>query len=628
MVKRLSCVLLLLLTPPLPLAAASAQTTSATAPIAERHYRQAAWSFYLQQPAQALETLQLAPQHDARTRLLEAGLYLQLSMPQHAIVLIDTVLSDTAASPGALPQALKNVALLQFARYQLEQGDKAQARAYLQQVHITADHAWLGQQLLLEQLINWPDITLPSAPEFERLSQQPEMPYIISNQALVLAQTDQSDVALDWLAQLQQQVRTSEGQGFWQLLFSGQWRLLTEPEGFIYPDEEREALSDYVSLTQAQLHIQRQEFAAADAILSNFAADSVLNRNALQLYSHILTEQRHVPSLLAVLQQQIRLQPFSHTAWLAATRIGEQLERVLQVDDALGAYRWADQYYLQQAQQMQQQARPVEVSQLQQGLSGWQQLQISNDSQLFHLQQAILSVQQHLTAAAQRQQRLTQLQDVTNLKLAQQQQLLSARLPQLHQQRDALQQQFSQLQQQITAAEQQPMSVSLWHGQPYQQLQRLSRAEQRLALLKQQQQPLNNYPQRLERLRGLLQWQYSNSEAERYWQRQKQLRQTADVLAQLEQQMAALARQGNKTERLQQVQLRLGQLTNNQQQLNLALLSKQQQLLAELNQQLQQRLQQQLARLNDLQRHNKESMARVMERVLLQSGTNKNGASL
>ena len=92
--------------------------------------------------------------------------------------------------------------------------------------------------------------------------------------------------------------------------------------------------------------------------------------------------------------------------------------------------------------------------------------------------------------------------------------------------------------------------------------------------------------------------------------------------------MAALARQGNKTERLQQVQLRLGQLTNNQQQLNLALLSKQQQLLAELNQQLQQRLQQQLARLNDLQRHNKESMARVMERVLLQSGTNKNGASL
>ena len=92
--------------------------------------------------------------------------------------------------------------------------------------------------------------------------------------------------------------------------------------------------------------------------------------------------------------------------------------------------------------------------------------------------------------------------------------------------------------------------------------------------------------------------------------------------------MAALARQGNKTERLQQVQQRLTQLSNHQQQLNLALLSKQQQLLAELNQQLQQRLQQQLATLNDLQRHNKESMARVMERVLLSSGTDNSGAGL
>ncbi|WP_397471760.1 hypothetical protein [Rheinheimera sp.] len=627
MVKRLSCALLLLL-PPLVQAAASAQAAATPATIAEKHYRQAAWAFYLQQPAQALETLQLAPQHDARTRLLEAGLYLQLSMPQHAIALIDTLLSDTAASPGALPQALKNVALLQFARYQLEQGNKTPARDYLKQVQITDDNAWLGQQLLLEQLINWPDITLPPAPEFERLRHQPEMPYIISNQALVLAQTDHSDTALDWLAQIRQQLKTSEGQGFWQLLFSGQWHLLSEPDGFIYPSAEHEALSDYVALTQAQLHIQRQEFAAADAILSNFAADSVLNRNALQLYSHILTEQRHVPALLAVLQQQIRLQPFSHTAWLAATRIGEQLERVLQVDDALGAYRWADQYYVQQAQQMQQQARPVEVGQLQQGLSAWQQLQISNDSQLFHLQQDILSVQQHLTAAAQRQLRLAQLQDVTNLKLTQQRQLLSSRLPQLRQQRDALQQQFSQLQQQISAAEQQPMPLSLWQGEPYQQLQRLDRAEQRLAVLQQHQQPLQNYPQRLNRLRGLLQWQYSNSAAERRWQRQKQLQQTAGVLEQLELQMAALARQGNKTERLQQVQQRLTQLSNHQQQLNLALLSKQQQLLAELNQQLQQRLQQQLATLNDLQRHNKESMARVMERVLLSSGTDNSGAGL
>ena len=62
-----------------------------------------------------------------------------------------------------------------------------------------------------------------------------------------------------------------------------------------------------------------------------------------------------------------------------------------------------------------------------------------------------------------------------------------------------------------------------------------------------------------------------------------------------------------------------------QQQLNLALLSQQQQLLAQLNQQLQQIRQQQLAQLTRLQRHNKESMARVMERVLLMADTNADG---
>ena len=54
-----------------------------------------------------------------------------------------------------------------------------------------------------------------------------------------------------------------------------------------------------------------------------------------------------------------------------------------------------------------------------------------------------------------------------------------------------------------------------------------------------------------------------------------------------------------------------------QQQLNLALLGQQQQLLAHLNQQLQHKRQQDLSTLTALQRHNKEAMARVMERVLM-----------
>ena len=230
--------------------------------LSEKHYRQAAWAFYQQQPASALEALQLAPQQDGRTRLLEAGLYLQLAMPQHAATALEQVLAQPA-DDNAVPQALKNIALLQFARYQLELGNKTAARQYLQQVNITADGAWRGQQQLLSQLIHWPDISVPPQPDFVSLADQPEMPYVISNQALVLAQTDQSDTALDWLAQIRQQLKTSEGQGFWQLLFSGQWHLLSEPDGFIYPGAEREALSPRA------VHIKHTGLAAFNAVASH-----------------------------------------------------------------------------------------------------------------------------------------------------------------------------------------------------------------------------------------------------------------------------------------------------------------------------------------------------------------------
>ena len=612
MVKRLKPLLLLTLMLPLPWVAASAQTT-----LSDKHYRLAAWSFYLQQPEQALERLQLAPEQDARTQLLEAGLYLQLGMPQRAAYLLQQLLTAGNEGASALPLALRNAALLQFARYQLETGNKAQAQQYLAQVNIGTDQQWLGERQLLNQLVNWPDIALPETPQFALLARHSEMPYIVSNQALVLAKSGQTELALHWLAQLQSQLAVPQQQGFWSLLFSGQWRLLGKPDGFVYPAQEQTALQDYLALLQAQLHIERQELAAADAILANFAADSVLSDTALQLYSHILTQQRHIPALLAVLQQQIKQQPFSLTAWQAASRIGEQLERAAQLHDALGAYHWAEQYYQQQTELINQQARPLQVSQLQHGLAPWQQLQLANDNNLYRLQQDILALQHQLANAPERQQRLARLTEVTAFKLVQQQDLLSTQLPQLTARAQTLTQQFSAVQQQIATAEQQPMALSLWQGEAYQQLSRLESAEQRFSRLPADAQQGADYAKRLARLRGLLHWQYSDTAAERRWQRQQQLTATDAKLAMLQQQLQTLSRQGNQSPRLTAVRQRLTLLNEQQQQLNLALLSQQQQLLARLNQQLQQLRQQQLASLTQLQRHNKEAMARVMERVLL-----------
>lgn len=623
MVKRLSCSLLLALMLPIPWTAASALVAPE-----EKLYRVAAWSFYLQQPTQALETLQLGPLQASRSRLLEAGLYLQLNMPKRAAGILDKLLQESDATPAGLPLALRNIALLQFARYQLELGNKDLAQRYLAEASQKSDGAWLGQQQLLAQLVNWPDIELPSAPQFEMLAQHPEMPYIISNQALILAQSEQSTQALSWLQQLQQHLYTPPEQGFWQALFSGQWRLISPQQGFIYPEQEKVALTDYIALLQAKLHVERNEFAAADAILTEFGSDSVLSDSALALYSHILTEQRHIPTLLAVLQQQVKRQPFSPTAWQAATRIGEQLERVQQMQDALAAFHWAEQYYQQQVSQIERQAIPLQVSQLQQGASQWQQLQLSNDNGLHRLQQDILALQQQLAAAPERQQRLSRLQEVTRFKLAQQEQLLSSQLPQLKQRQTALQQQYVALAQQIKTAEQLPMALSLWQGEAFSQLSRLERSEQRLLVLQQHNRPTAEYRSRLQRLRGILQWQYTDTHAERQWQRKQAQQQLADLLSGLMQHLVELEQQGHATPRLQQVQQRLAELNTQQQQLNLALLSKQQQLLAELNKQLQQKRTEQLASLTELIRHNKQAMARVMEQVLLNADVTPSGRAL
>ncbi len=610
MVQRLSRTLLLTLLLPSSQLAATQTTPD------NWHYRQAAWAFYLQQPEQALETLQLAKAQDPRTALLEAGLYLQLGMPQHAADILQRLLNQDETGDSALPRTLRNVALLQFARYQLELGNKALAQQYLAQVQIGADGQWLGEQQLLSQLIYWPDISLPETPPIRVLAGQSEMPYIVSNQALALARAGQSNVALNWLSQLQQQLTVPEQRGFWALLFSGQWRSLRAPAGFIYPADEKAALSDYVTLLKAQLHIDRQELAAAEALLASFPLDSTLSDTALGLYSHILTEQRHIPTLLAVLQQQIKQQPFSLTAWQAATRLGEQLERQANFSGALAAYQWAEQYYQQQSSLINQQARPLQVSQLQQGLSDWQQLQLTEHNDLYRLSQDILTVEQQLAAAPQRQQRLQRLTQVVQFKLGQQQQLLSRRLPELSGLTATLTRRYDDLQRQIADAEQQPLALSLTDGETYQQLRRLEQAERRFASIKNALSSDNRYAQRLGRLRGLLHWQYSDNSAQGRYQRRQQLTALSTALQTAEQQLAQLAAQGSSTERLKAQQQRLAQLSASQQQLNLTLLSQQQQLLAQLNQQLQQQRSVQLARLTELQRHNKQAMARMMERLL------------
>ena len=581
----------------------------------EKHYRQAAWAFYNDAPAEALQTLQLSAQQDARSQLMQAGLYLQLGMPQHAAALLKPMVEQ---GEQQLPRNLLNIALLQFARYQLELGDKMAARSYLSAVRLTADDPWLGHQQLLEQLVQWPEVALPATPDFAALQFHPQMPYIVSNQALALALRNQPQLALDWLALLQKRIKRPDAPGFWQALFSGQWEQLYGVEGYDFNNEEYVALQDYLQLLQAQLYIEQQNFAAADAVLSDFAANSVLSPAALALYSHILTEQRHIPTLLAVLQQQIDLQPFSLIAWQAASRIGEQLERTHAEQDALAAYRWADNYYQQQLQQIEQQAVPLDVGTLTKGLSAWQQLQISQHDSLYRLQQDILTLQKQLATAPERQQRLQRLAQVNLYKQQQQQTLLQQQLPLLQQRRAALAEQSQQLLQRISEAQAEPLSLLLSEGEQFTQLAAVQAATERLSRIKRLRTDFDDgaYQLRLQRLRGLLQWQYYDDAARRELGLQRAQTALTQALAETDARLADLQAQQQSAPRLEQQADKLALLNSRQQQLNLQLLSLQQQRVALLNQQLQQRRQQDIAAIRDLQRHNKQALARVMERVL------------
>ena len=581
----------------------------------EKHYRQAAWAFYNDAPAEALQTLQLSAQQDARSQLMQAGLYLQLGMPQHAAALLKPMVEQ---GEQQLPRNLLNIALLQFARYQLELGDKMAARSYLSAVRLTADDPWLGHQQLLEQLVQWPEVALPATPDFAALQFHPQMPYIVSNQALALALRNQPQLALDWLALLQKRIKRPDAPGFWQALFSGQWEQLYGVEGYDFNNEEYVALQDYLQLLQAQLYIEQQNFAAADAVLSDFAANIVLSPAALALYSHILTEQLHSPTLLAVLQQQIDLQPFSLIAWQAASRIGEQLERTHAEQDALAAYRWADNYYQQQLQQIEQQAVPLDVGTLTKGLSAWQQLQISQHDSLYRLQQDILTLQKQLATAPERQQRLQRLAQVNLYKQQQQQTLLQQQLPLLQQRRAALAEQSQQLLQRISEAQAEPLSLLLSEGEQFTQLAAVQAATERLSRIKRLRTDFDDgaYQLRLQRLRGLLQWQYYDDAARRELGLQRAQTALTQALAETDARLADLQAQQQSAPRLEQQADKLALLNSRQQQLNLQLLSLQQQRVAVLNQQLQQRRQQDIAAIRDLQRHNKQALARVMERVL------------
>ena len=150
-----------------------------------------------------------------------------------------------------------------------------------------------------------------------------------------------------------------------------------------------------------------------------------------------------------------------------------------------------------------------------------------------------------------------------------------------------------------------------------QQQQMLTRATQRLQQLAADGRDMTAENARLQRLNGLLTWQYQQNSADRRYQLVLLQQQLTAELQQIDSGIQRLAALDGKTIRLLAQQQQLTQGMGNEQRFSEALSQQQQQLLVSLNQALQQQRLAEREQLMALQRLNTQAIARLMEQVLL-----------
>lgn len=635
-------------------------------------YKISAYYFYLQDPYQSLLYLQLPAAQDGKAALLSAGLLLQMGLANAAAEQLEPWLTDNA--DDSLPWQLRQMAWLEYARFQREQGDIAGAKQSLAKAQQVPAGSELAEQLLqgpqqqLTQLLQWPEISIPAAPDFAGLADAPEMPYIVANQALALHAKGETQQALNFLTALSAKIADTRQPAFWQRWFG------FAPPWLAADAREQAAMADYVQLLQAQLLLSQKDYSAALVVLRNFPQQSVLSQTALQLYALCLAELRQIPTLLAVLERQLQQYPEVNQTWPAALQMGIQLEREGDATAAFAAYQQADQFYQQQllrlgAQQplddagirqtwhqlMQMDVSPTstaaartvvadstaaadrnaaadhtakqdstaarladlapaqQAQRLTQGWSPWQRWHYQHDRSLQLALSQWISLQQLAQRLPTQQQRIAHLQKVVALKQQQQQQLFATLRPQLQQQHHALQAQVSNLSAQLAQALAAPYAAQLW-AEPEQVLQRrLDKSKQLLADLSAAGLATAAQQQRVERLTALLQWRFVDQAAQLRQQAKAAYASLGSELAEQHQRLTRLASYTDQTPRLAAQQQQLAQLQVAYQQQATQIAAQQQALITQVNQRFAAIAAHDQQQLQQLSAKTKQALARILE---------------
>ncbi|MDD8058563.1 tetratricopeptide repeat protein [Shewanella metallivivens] len=361
-----------------PAAHAAEQTEGITAvktDLEDKFYRQALYFYFTGDYGAALRQISLNRQRQGinsdRSQLFEAGLQVAIGLHEQATQTLaqfeqnQTNSNRSQATSATSPQELLLIALLQLTEQQIDQGDNVSAQLTLGKITAVLPE-YVEQYHILSQLAYWP-ATAPltaqvqnSAIEEDVTQTNSSAAYIALNQALLYMEQQQYSAAQPILIELKNQQWQAPEINFWQKLFNP----FAQPDIFDENNEltpqvqdallQQQAVNDYAKLLLAQLYVANQQYDLAYRELVDFPQQSPYAESALFLFAYSAQQQQQYDmsfKLLTLLQQQY---PYSNLAWQAALLSAKQVSEQQSLAQALTLYQQAEQLYLQKIAEIKQ----------------------------------------------------------------------------------------------------------------------------------------------------------------------------------------------------------------------------------------------------------------------------------
>ncbi|GAA5217520.1 hypothetical protein ACFSJ3_18425 [Corallincola platygyrae] len=490
--------------------------------------------------------------HDqiANARLLEAGIRLGYGLHRSARAL----LSQLVASPTLSEQGYAEATLYLAQWLYLHQQPDAALRV-LKDIGSSLPEEQAQQAAYLEQLLA---VKTGRSDVSTNKDAGPWQPYLLYNQAIGYAQSDDNDKAQQTLEQaltLISQGRAVEDDSWLDLLA---WSFWFPPTPLPLSEQELQSLQDRVHLTRARLYRQQEDYPSAVDAYRQVSIEGMAAPEAMFSYGWTAFNAGD--------------QPLSLKAWSALAQREDLTAEMLQVhlaiawsyeqwgmqSQALNSYQQAAQSYQQILAELQSQIDSLAPEALMSQLlpdtdETWLSDQgIIKVASLPRLDPLMISQQMQARLIDARdlrllqrnllnwQRNMEQFDDMLEVRqLSREAQLAEIQAAPPQAEFDTLKAARDQIAAQVAQAEQDPEALAT--DEELAILKRLKRAEQTLSQLKEHPK-YAQYAERLRRVRGTLDWQLRDDLVARQWQQTKSLKELDNLLRESEQRLTRLQR--------------------------------------------------------------------------------------